>query len=265
MSRLQKLCSILDETKLARLGAALWSNIGKRVELRGLTWAIPLLGLGGDCLLYEVLQESGVFDQDGKVSSIALSRCLETLAGGDPLRNGDFVVVWTLPTQHPDFNILGYTYKEAVISVIESANREIIMTSPFLQERGMNFIMGSLKRALWRDVEITILTHDASDVGSVQSQALDELRKEAGYQHKKLYVYAARSDTGYLLHAKIFVVDEESLVMGSANITGQGFGGHLEAGVVGRTLQAKQIKAVLKRTISSGMAKLIFSTGDITD
>jgi phosphatidylserine/phosphatidylglycerophosphate/cardiolipin synthase-like enzyme len=265
MSRLQDLCSVLDEMKLARLGAALWSNIGKRVELEGLTWAVSLLGPSGDRLLYEVLQESGVLDQDGKVSTIALSRCLETLAGGDPLRPGEFAVVWTLPSQHPDFDVLGYTYKEAVISVIESANREIIMTSPFLQERGMNFLMGSLTRALWRGVEITILTHDVSDVGSVQSRAMEKLRKEASFQRKRLCVYAARPDLGYLLHAKIFVADEESFVMGSANITGQGFCGHIECGVVGRTPQAKQVNAILKRTISSGMAKLIFSTRDIND
>lgn len=265
MNRLCYLRSILNAKKLAQLGAALWSKIGNRVDIGDLTWAIALLGPGGDRLLLEGLQESGALDRDGKLSSFHLARCLETLAGGDPLRSGDVTVVWTLPLRHPDFYVLGHTYREAVISVVESARREIIMVSPFLQETGIDLLMEPLLRALWRGVKVTILTHGVEDVASSQSQALEKLRREAKYHNKRLSIYVAKPGLGYLLHAKILVADQDSFVMGSANITGQGLGGHFEAGIIGREPQAEQVREILQRTINSGMVTLILGAGDMGD
>ncbi|MBN2034496.1 MAG: hypothetical protein JW836_14575 [Deltaproteobacteria bacterium] len=260
MDGLRRLQEKLDQGSLARLGAALWAKIGSTISPVDLSWSVSLLGSGGGKLLWSTLVEQGVVDREGKVSGVILARMLERLCGKPEEETSDIRVVWTLPKQHPDADLLGSSYREAILQTIDACKRELILSSPFLEESGVNWFTEAVVRALSRNVQITVITHRADDIGSLQSKALENLRREAQDRGKKLTVYSVCEELNFMVHAKIAVSDANTFVVGSANVTGQGLGGHLECGVCASGAQAIVIKSVLARAIGSGMAALVYST-----
>ncbi|WP_157692227.1 phospholipase D-like domain-containing protein [Burkholderia pseudomallei] len=63
-----------------------------------------------------------------------------------------------------------------------------------------------------------------------------------------------------LLHLKIIVADDRKAIVGSANVTGKGFGSNLEAGVVLGQEAAIQIERVVQSTVTGALVQQIFST-----
>lgn len=261
MDGLKRLLEELDAASIARLGAALWAKTGSRISPADLSWASSILGRDGGELLWSTLVEEGVVDREGKISGVALAEMLGRLCSGPRGDASEARVVWTLPKQHPDADVLGASYREAILQTIDACERELIFSSPFLEESGVNWLTEAIVRALSRNVEISVITHRADDIGSWQSKALENLRREAQVRGKKLTVYSVSEELNFMVHAKIAVSDAETFVVGSANVTGQGLGGHLECGVCASGSQAIVIKSVLTKTIGSGMACLVFSTG----
>lgn len=263
MSHLTDFLGKLDQDKLRRLGAALWARIGSRIELSDLTWALSLFGPSGDQLVWDAAREAGVIDAEGVLLPGPLARWLGILSRGEVTEIEDSRLVWTLPPQHPEAGLLGDSYKNALIEAIAGAEHELILVSPFLHERGVVLLTNALLQALWRKVEVTVITQQANEISSDQSRALEHLRKEAELSMLPLHVYVETEKYGGMLHAKIAIADSRRLVIGSANITGAGLTSHLEAGFVIRSTDAFMAKRIITQAISSGMVTLLFSTSSL--
>src|SRR3990172_6720160 len=125
-----ELSARLNGNKLARMGAALWSQIGRNIGLSDLSWGLGLLGPSGDRLILDALYAGGAVDNDGILGAPLLARWLEDLTGSGSSPR----LVWTLPSNHPMAAKIGASYTEAILGVIGSAKSELVMTSPFMQE-----------------------------------------------------------------------------------------------------------------------------------
>lgn len=261
MSWLNELSERLDERKLARLGAALWFKVGSRISIEDLEWALPLLGQDGERLVWEALKERVALAADGTLEPRPLARLLEELSTKEqsPLREIPRLV-WTLPLHHPQAERLGTTYNEAILDVVKEARSHLLMTSPFLQEHGIAPLIKTLLDALGRGVRITVLTHEAENLGSSQSVAIEDLRRQAERLKKSLAVYTAVTPIGSMLHAKLVLADGQKAIIGSANLTGPGLQQNVEAGVVLGEKEASEICAVIEGLIAGGLVKLVFDT-----
>ena len=250
----------LDGNRLRRLGAALWFRLGTQLRLQDLDWAITLLGEGGDRLLWEDLQAAGVLDRKSQLHPRALARWLDSLVEEKDGEERTPQLVWTLPETHPAASKLGSTYLRAILETVEAAQRELVMTSPFLQEKGIMEILSAVVRALKRGVQLIMLTHAADDLASNQSVALEAIRREAERIRGHLVVYSAPVMEGGLLHAKLVIADGERMVLGSANLTGPGLTSNLEAGVVLGREEARLAMEVVRGLIEANIAIKVFST-----
>jgi len=257
MTWIETISSRLDDNKLARLGAVLWSQVGRKIELHDLSWALGLLGSNGDRLVLDALESGGALDQERFLRAPLLARWMGKLCGTErPSR-----LVWTLPSRHPLADKIGDTYSKALINEIGNAKNELILTSPFIQESGISSLLKVLTDALARGVVLVVLTHKAEDLASSQGVAVEELRREAIRLGKVLKVYTADVPIGSMLHAKLVIADGECLILGSANITWPGLEQNLEAGVVLNNGEAAEANMVISGLEKAGLARLIYDTG----
>lgn len=248
----------LNADRVRRLGAALWFRCGFRLQLQDLDWAVPLLGEGGDCLLWQELQAAGILDAENRIRPRALARWLVRLTE-DSLDTTP-QLVWTLPDAHPASRELGSTYRLAVLDTVEAAQRELVITSPFLQQSGVIEVLSAVVGALKRGVRLIILTHKVSDLASGQSVALETIRREAERIGGHLTVYSVPIGGGDLLHAKLVIADSKRMVLGSANLTGPALTTNFEAGVVLGSEEALIARRIVQGLIDASIAVKVFST-----
>lgn len=245
-----------DDARTARLGAALWSLVGHKLELRDLSWAIGLFGSDGDRLLFDALREGGAIEEGGTMTPHSLASWF-----GVFMEEASQVhLVWTMPSRHPMAHILGNSYIEAILNLIYRSETELIMTSPFIQEAGMSCLVNSLVNALDRGVEILLLTLHADNLSSSQSMAIEELRRQACRMGKAFKVYTVEPGSRTLIHAKLVISDRTKVIIGSANLTGPGLEQSFEAGVILGAKQASEAVKAVFGLIDSGLARLVFST-----
>lgn len=242
---------------MVKMGAVLWSQIGQKIQLRDLSWALGLFGQNGDGIVLKALRDGGALDSNGILVGPLLARWLVELVGA----NSNPLLVWTIPARHPMFNSVGNSYTEAILNVINSSKQELIMTSPFIHERGISSLIKSLLDALGRGVCISMLTHHAEDLASSQSIAVEELRREACRLNKSLKIYTVESGLKSMLHAKLVIADREKMILGSANLTGPGLEQNVEAGIVLGSIEANEAVAVITGLFNAGIVKIVFDTG----
>ncbi len=250
----------MHKQEINRFGAALFFLVGCKIELSDLGWSLPILGVGGDKLLLDDLQKTGAIDKNGVLLATETAQWLLRKIESSNEDNESAQLVWTLPSKHPECGLKGSSYKEKFVEVINLTENELILISPFLAERGVMAITESLLSALKRGVSVTIITHGVEDVGSGQSRAIEELRRGAVRISASLTIYTSPPENHHLLHGKLCVSDKQRLIIGSANITGQGLNEHFEAGVLLGVKQAEESFEVISGLIKSGLAKKIFST-----
>ena len=260
MDSSSKLREALDPERLRRLGAALWFSAGIRIQRSDLAWANGLFGQETEHLLWESLCEAHVIGADGMVDPASLARWLEALSNEEHSQPNVPRVVWTLPERHPAAARIGTSYIEAMLAVIAQAQYSLLLASPFIYEQGVQQLVSSITQALYRNVWVTILTHDADMLSSAQSTAIEAIRHEAERLGKRLDVYTATLQDYSLLHAKVIVADEAYAVIGSANLTNSALETNLEAGVVLGASQAGEIRQIFQQLIESGLAQKVFST-----
>lgn len=260
MSYLIELRSRLDNDKLRRLGAALWFRVGTRLYLADLSWAVPLLGEGADRLIWESLHEVSVQSMDGIVQARPLACWLEELSCDIQKIEYYPRIVWTLPERYPTLAKVEESYLNAILELFSETQKDLLIVSPFLHKQGIKYVVSSITQALNRGVRVMIITHNADDIASDQSIALEEIRKDAERLNGKFILYTANVPEGNLLHAKIVVSDEQKVIIGSANLTGPGLETNFEVGVVLGAIQAKEIARVINQLIEVGMVRKVFST-----
>ncbi len=247
----------INEKDVNRFGAALFFLVGSEIGLSDLGWALPILGVEGDKLLFDHLKKAGAINKQGVLLAAQTARWLSNKIFPSNGDNHTTQLVWTLPSQHPDYELKGSTYREIIIEVINLTKEDLLLISPFLAERGMAAITESLLGALHRGVAVTIITHSVEDIGSDQSRAIEDLRREALRMSANLTIYTSPPANHHLLHGKLCLSDRQKLILGSANITGPGLHGHFEAGVILGNKQAEEAAKIVSGLIESGLAKKV--------
>lgn len=239
MDSLHKLRSLISENPImfGRIAAALWSRAGRQTNFDDLAWAGEFWSSEAQVVLWDALVAVGALQ-----AGILHERLLHTFIGlliKEPTSNSvDFVnVVWTLPRAHPADNYGRQTLLEACNHVITTAERKIFLMSPFLEERGILLLSHSLQAAIARGVRITILGHDLHDVSSVQSVAVEVLRRFAQNQPGTIDIHSAFLPSSVprrehaILHSKLIIADGIEAIVSSANLTIWGLAENFETGV----------------------------------
>ena len=247
-----------DIDKLRRLGQALWMMIERPVDPAGLVWARGLLGERGDEILWSALVDAGVVVQPEYCMQAAKLLAMLSILANAP----DFdlpKLVWTLPVELGLPN-LEESYSSSAIALVNASSETLTLVSPFMEAKGVGRLLESLLAALKRGVYVTVITHGATDLSSYASDALEELRREAQGLPGILDVYSAREDLPVLLHSKLIVADTVHSIVGSANITGRGFGENLEAGVMLGETQTSEISQIIVALRRSGLLVEAFTS-----
>ena len=242
-----------DVDKLRRLGQALWMMLERPVDPSGLVWARGLLGERGDEVLWSALVDDGVVaPPEHRVQAAKLAAMLSILGNAPSAKSELPRLVWTLP---PELGLpeLQESYSSTAIALVDASAETLTLVSPFMEAKGIGRLLESLLAALKRGVHVTVITHGASDLSSYASSALEGLRRETQGLLGILDVYSARDDLPVLLHSKLVVSDDVRSIVGSANITGRGFGENLEAGVVLGEKQTSEITQVIVALRRSGL------------
>ena len=246
----------LEPDHLRKLGAALWFNIGVPLRVQDIYWVNKVIGKGADKIILESLRTAQVIEGDGVVNANALVSWL-----GRQCNNSYESVpklVWTIPENQPSALNEWISYSQAIFQMINEANNQLLIVSPFLQFRGAEYLTETIIRALYRGVVVSIITHNLDSLSSEQSIAVDILRKEAERLSRSLTVYTTASTS--LIHAKIVMADESKVLIGSANLTGPGLGLNFEAGVILGAREAYKVSEVIAHIIETNKVKKIFYT-----
>jgi len=255
---------------VSRIAAPLWSRVGRKVDEGDLNWARTLLGESAPQLLMHSLQQFGALDaHSGALTARGLSRMICALLGvattdASPVRSPE--LVWTLPQSHPAHTVRGQAYPESCLRLINEASESLTLISPYVDPGGIGIILGPLTAALSRAVVVRLFVHDALNVGTPTSLALEELRREAERIRGDLSVFSAEAGPGRgrllnpLFHAKLIVCDDQTLLLGSANLTSYGLGANFEAGVVLGPSSAREALFILDGVLRSQAVYLVFST-----
>ena len=244
-----------------RLGQALWMMVGEPMQPARLLWARGLLGATGDELLWDALLAGRCLVGEKRVlEPHALSALLCALWRGSDDEAPERRLVWTLPGALRIEGIDSEGYVRQAVRLIAGARDRVLIVSPYLEPRGIGQLQGALLEALTRRVEVTLVAHDVNDLSSLASAALEPLRRESRGFQGGLKVYTAPASSEVLLHLKVVVVDGVAAVVGSANVTGKGFGKNLEAGASLGAEAAGEIEAVVQAVVEQGFAKLSYKS-----
>lgn len=258
------------EDLVSRIAAPLWARVGRQLNA-DLSWARPLLGDNGPEILVRALESLGALDpQNGALKAQGLARLLSTLLG-----NSDFgpspshtlgELVWTLPNSHPASTIRGQSYLQHILALIADTSNMLTLVSPFIDPLGIGTLLLPLTTALARGVKVRLFVHDALNLATQTSRALEELRRDAQSQDGDLSVYSAEAGSGRdralhpLFHAKLVVSDDRKVLVGSANLTSPAFGSNFEAGVLLGSDAATEALFILDGILRANTVYLVFET-----
>ena len=243
-----------------RVGQALWMMVGKSLDPQALAWACGPLGQGGDSLLWKALCDEGALHPPlFTLRAQELAAFLCVLWERDaPTGSASEQLVWTLPEALAVEGVEADGYARAASQIIDGARSSLTIASPYREPRGMGELHEALLAALHRKVGVLLLTHDAHDKASLASASVEALRKDSSGLGGAFTVYSATEGAPTLLHLKVVVADKSTALVGSANVTGKGFGSNLEAGCVLGATAAAEIDLVVQATISGGFARRVF-------
>jgi phosphatidylserine/phosphatidylglycerophosphate/cardiolipin synthase-like enzyme len=258
------------EDLVSRIAAPLWARVGRRVD-SDLSWARPLLGDRGPAILIQALDGFSALDHEsGALKAEGLARLLSTLLGNSDSApsppNAPAELVWTLPTSHPASTVRGQSYLEHILGLINETSATLTLVSPFIDPPGIGTLLLPLTSALARGVKVQLFVHDALNLATHTSRALEDLRREAQSQEGDLSVYSAEAGTGRdrplhpLFHAKLVVSDNRKLLLGSANLTSPAFGSNFEAGVLLGSDAATEALFILEGILRANTVYLVFQT-----
>jgi len=150
--------------------------------------------------------------------------------------------------------------------LINEATGSLTLVSPFIDPAGIGTLSMPLLEALSRRVTVRLLVHDALNIGTPTSRALEELRREAERSRFDLSVFSAEAGVGRdrvlnpLFHAKLVIRDDQALLLGSANLTSCGLGANFEAGVLLGEASAREALFILDDILNANGVYPVFRT-----
>ena len=126
----------------------------------------------------------------------------------------------------------------SVTELIETAERDVWLLSPFVDDSGLAEVEPALGRAIKRGVRVLIMTRHLGDPKSPNSRLIERLRgcglgDGRTLRAHHLIIGTGRGRTRELLHAKVIVTDEgRQGYVGSLNLTGSSLDDVFEIGVI---------------------------------
>lgn len=176
-------------------------------------------------------------------------------------------LVCTLPSRDPtfrttdpvDFEMQQITTR--LLSLCRNATEELVLTSPFLEIDGMEWLLPGLEGALERGVDLTLVSRELRQ-GQPNHDAVRELLSISQGQPGELHVYDyyEPSDDGqapkYTLHSKLLVADRSIAYVGSANFTRYGFQENLEIGVVVKDKTVKSLTDLVAHLVAESAVEV---------
>lgn len=260
-----------NEDLISRVAAPLWARVGRALDTRGLGWVQPILGVGGTAALLDALTSFGALTGEPPVlRADGLARLLASLVSRRAIEQSPSQstqqLVWTLPASHPAQSLRGSSYRQACLSLIEQAETELALISPFVDSPGIASLSSAIVSALIRRVKVRLFAHDALNLATPTSKALEDLRREASRMRGDLQVYSADAGSGRdrivnpLFHAKFVICDDKWLLLGSANLTSYGLASNFEAGVLLGSTAAKEALFILEGILDGNSVYAVFNT-----
>jgi phosphatidylserine/phosphatidylglycerophosphate/cardiolipin synthase-like enzyme len=173
------------------------------------------------------------------------SRLVVTAAGSDELRQ-----VQNELRLVPLFQL--------VEDVIRSSDHHCWLGAPYWNADALDQLGGALGGLARRGGRVTFVCQGGPPPGQadplpVLRRAVTDIVGEGG--HATALAFETRTSAGrnVLLHAKFALADSRVGYLGSANMTGQGFGDHLEVGVRLPTAEAAHLTKLLEHLVEVGL------------
>jgi len=254
---------------ISRIAAPLWARVGRPIDASELSWSRSMLGESGPQLLVQALQGFDALDPRTRaLSARGVSRFLSSLVGDAAHPHTQKAthspeLVWTLPNSHPSRSIRGQTYLDCCLRLVREAKESLTIVSPFIDPAGIGALSVPLLDALSHGVGVRLFVHDALNIGTLTSRALEELRRETD-RRGDLSVFSAEAGAGRdrllnpLLHAKLVIRDDQALLLGSANLTSHALGSNFEAGVLLGETAAREALFILDGILNANNVYLVF-------
>ncbi|WP_413582679.1 phospholipase D-like domain-containing protein [Bdellovibrio sp. HCB288] len=123
----------------------------------------------------------------------------------------------------------GYQLERFYIEMIESAQKEILLTTPYF--RPSVAISAALDRAHARGVNIKVVTR-IHLAGDGTPQIAEEVNKEGINRHLKNIMIYEWTDNNSIMHAKILVIDSKLSFLSSVNLNRRSFIHDTESGAL---------------------------------
>ncbi|MEI9975310.1 MAG: phospholipase D-like domain-containing protein [Ignavibacteriota bacterium] len=150
--------------------------------------------------------------------------------------------------------------------MINESISSLTLVSPFIDLTAIGTLSTHLLTALSRKVAVRLFVHDALNIGTLTSRALEELRRDAERKQVDLSVFSAEAGVGRdrllnpLFHAKLVIRDNHVLLLGSANLTSYALESNFEAGVLLGEAAAREALFVLDGILEAKGVYLVFRT-----
>jgi phosphatidylserine/phosphatidylglycerophosphate/cardiolipin synthase-like enzyme len=276
-SRVAALKALLgrDTDLVSRLAAPLWARSGRKITVDDLAWTRALGGESAPQVVWGALAEcAGSSNPEMRLDPECIAGLCSALlspaavASAEPNRpNNSPGLVWTLPSTHAANASRGLSYRDTIIELVCRSLERLILVAPFIDAAGIGSILTPLLSAMLRGVRVDLLTHDALNLSSFTSRAIEELRREAERIRGRLTVYSADAGSGRdrqthpLLHSKLVVRDASEVIVGSANLTSHALASNFEAGVLLGRDAATEATHITDEILRSKIVYLVFDTG----
>ena len=247
--------------------------MGRPLTVTELDWVRALAGEKGPMTVWNALLElNAITGLPPRLQAKGLVRLFSHLLAIEGVREQDDQqtlpqLVWTLPAMHVSHTSRRKTYSEAVIELINQAEEQLMLVSPFFDSAGLGRLLSPLMDALLRRVKVVILTNDALNLASLTSRAIEELRQEVERARVDLIGYTGEASNGHdrlthtLLHAKLVICDRSRILIGSANLTSYALSVNFETGVLLGSAAAKEALSVMDSIIEAKYVYLVFRIG----
>lgn len=178
-----------------------------------------------------------------KISDDCCKDIIEAVIGAMTMVDSDKVsLVVTAP---PSFAINTRTTKNVVQSMINGANRNVLITGYSLSSYFSELVDTIIQKSQ-RGVFVKFFVNDID-----KQPRFDKILRHKG-RFLKIYNYRSEDDKMAALHAKVISVDQQQTLITSANLSYHGQQGNIELGTL---IESKQIA----KQIDDIFTKMIFS------
>lgn len=142
-----------------------------------------------------------------------------------------------------------------LIMLLSGAKRSIDIINPYYTEIGFQKVANALIQASLRNVEIRLVSRSVANtnrkpIPDVEYLNFIKLLKEKGnsnHIHPRIFGKEGAESKKINLHAKVICVDNKTVYLGSANITGASLMTNLEIGVLLTSEPAKEVHELFER------------------